>query len=79
MINEHLLTILFSLGGLILVQARPLRRDMTQMESRMDRVESRLREAARERTEVRDRLGRIEGYLDSLRQFFLGNGRGTAA
>ena len=79
MTNEQLLTILFPLGGLILVQSRPLRRDMAQMESRMARVESRLREAGRERTELRDRLGRIEGYLDLLRQFFLGNGRGTAA
>ena len=90
MTNEQLLTIVISiltatlaLAGLILAQSRALRRDMARMESRfesrMDRVESRLREAARERTELRDRLGRIEGYLDLLRQYFLGNGRGTAA
>jgi len=90
MTNEQLLTIVISiltatlaLAGLILAQSRALRRDMARMdsrfESRMDRVESWLREAARERTELRDRLGRIEGYLDLLRQFFLGNGRGTAA
>ena len=59
MTNEQLLTIIVSLGGLILtgggalaslilVQSRAIRRDMTQMESRfgdrMDRMESRLRE-----------------------------------
>ena len=90
MTNQQLLTIIISiltatlaLAGLILAQSRALRWDIARMESRfesrMDRVESRLREAARERTELRDRLGRIEGYLDLLRQFFLGNGRGTAA
>ena len=90
MTNEQLLTIVISiltatlaLAGLILAQSRALRRDMARMESRleswMDRVASQLREAARERTELRDRLGRIEGYLDLLRQYFLGNGRGTAA
>ena len=31
------------------------------------------------RLELRDRLGRIEGYLDVLREFFVGSGRGTAA
>ena len=90
MTNEQLLTIVISiltatlaLAGLIPAQSRALRRDLARMDSRfksrMDRVESQLREAARERTELRDRLGRIEGYLDLLRQFFLGNGRGTAA
>jgi len=90
MTNEQLLTIVISiltatlaLAGLILPQSRALRRDMARMDSRfksrMDRLESRLREAARERTELRDRLGRTEGYLDLLRRFFLGNGRGTAA
>ena len=29
--------------------------------------------------DLRDRMGRIEGYLDLLREFFLGSGRGTAA
>lgn len=39
MTNEQLLTIIIStlipLGGLILVQSRSLRRDMTQMEARL--------------------------------------------
>ena len=30
-------------------------------------------------SDLRDRLGRIEGYLDLLREFFVGSGRGTAA
>ena len=30
-------------------------------------------------SDLRDRLGRIEGYLDLLREFFGGGGRGTAA
>ena len=38
-----------------------------------------LRKASRERAELRDRLGRIESYLDLPQQFFLGNGRGMAA
>jgi len=29
-------------------------------------------------SDLRDRLGRIEGYLDLLREFFFGGGRGTA-
>ncbi len=29
--------------------------------------------------DLRDRLGRIEGYLDLLREFWGGSGRGTAA
>ena len=50
---------------------------------RMDRMEARLSEDIKEvRAEVRDlrdRLGRVEGYLDVLREFFVGSGRGTAA
>ena len=94
MTNEQLLTIIISLGGLILtvalalaglilVQARATRRDFSKKLStigselrdvRSD-LKSGLREAARERGELRDRLGRIEGYLDALRQFFVGNRR----
>lgn len=50
---------------------------------RMDRMERRVRQDIKElRGEVgdlRDRLGRVEGYLDVLREFFVGSGRGTAA
>ena len=65
MTNEQLLIIIFSiiipLGGLILVQARAIRRDMTQLESRlesrMDRMETRLGQHA---TQVRDDLKRLD-------------------
>ena len=47
------------------------------------RMEARLSEDIKEvRGEIgdlRDRLGRVEGYLDVLREFFVGSGRGTAA
>ncbi len=87
MSNEQLLTIINSiltatiaLGGLILAQSRALRSELREG----------LREAAAERTALRDRmeaqnsvlrdrLGRIECYLDLLRQFFVGGVRGTAA
>ena len=87
MTNEQLLPIIISiliatiaLGVLILARSRALRSELREG----------LREAARERTalrdrmesqnsDLRDRLGRIEGYLDLLQQFFIGGGRGTAA
>lgn len=67
---------------------------MDRMESRMDRmgsrlieridgVESRLIERINglesQYSDLRDRMGRIEGTLDVLREFFVGSGRGTAA
>lgn len=83
MTNEQLLTIIISiltatlaLGGLILAQSRALRSELKDIRSELH---SGLREAARERTNIRDRLSRIEGYLDLLREFFVGGGRGTAA
>ena len=39
---------------------------------RLDRLETQV-------GDLRDRMGRIEGTLDVLRQFFIRNGRGTAA
>ena len=98
MSNEQLFTIIVStiipLGGLILVQSRAMRRDMTQMEARLREDMRHLREDMRQDTaalrqdmkelrgevsDLRDRMGRIEGTLDILRQFFLDSGRGTAA
>ena len=102
MTNEQLLTIIVSLGGLILTSTVAIV-GLILAQSRALRSELRegLREAARERaalrdhvdtpigtlrdrmesqnSDLRDRLGRIEGYLDLLRQYFLRNGRGTAA
>lgn len=66
---------------------------MNRMESRMGRMESRLsgkidgvesRLTARidglesQYSDLRDRMGRIDGTLDVLREFFVGTGRGTA-
>jgi len=74
---------LIILAGLILAQARALRRDMTQMEMRLREDTAQLRQDMRELrgevSDLRDRMGRIEGTLDILRQFFLDSGRGTAA
>ena len=94
MTNEQLLTIVVSLGGLILIvslalgglilaQSRATRSELRDIRSELH---SGLRDAARERTELRDRMGRLEermarleGTLDVLREFFVGGGRGTAA
>ena len=67
-----IITVGIPLAGFNLFQARALRSELRDI-----RLE--LREAARERAALRDRLGRIEGYLDVLREFFVGSGRGTAA
>ena len=91
MTNQQLLTIIISLGGLILTATIALG-GLILAQTRTIRSELRegLREATRERaalrdrresqnSDLRDRLGRIEGYLDLLREFFVGGGRGTAA
>ena len=83
MTNEQLLTIIVPLEGLILTVSLALG-GLILAQSRA--VRSELRDAARERTELRDRMGRLEermarleGTLDVLREFFVGSGRGTAA
>ena len=70
-----------------LFTARTIRNQRVELESRfgsrMDRMESRL--AGRidglesQIGNLRDRMGRIEGTLDVLREYFVGTGRGTAA
>ena len=77
-----------------LFTARTIRNQRVDMESRMDRMESRLtgkidgvesRLAARidglesRYSDLRDRMGRIDGTLDLLRKSIVGDGRGTAA
>ena len=77
-----------------LFTARTIRNQRVDMEFRMDRMESRLtgridgvetRLAARidglesRYSDLRDRMGRIDGTLDLLRKSIVGNGRGTAA
>ena len=75
-----------------LFTARTIRSQRVDMESRMDRMESRLtgridgvetRLAARidglesRYSDLRDRMGRIDGTLDLLLKSIVGNGRGT--
>lgn len=89
-----ILSIVIPLGGLALVQTRALRQEMTQVEARLredmrhlreDRhqdtaqLHQNMKELRGEVSDLRDRMGRIEGTLDILRQFFLDRGRGTAA
>ena len=77
-----------------LFTARTIRNQRLDMESRMDRMEFRLtgridgvetRLAARidglesRYSDLRDRMGRIDGTLDLLRKSIVGNGRGTVA
>ena len=73
--------------AIMLYLHRMTRQDLKQMESRLsgriDGVESKI-ENLRDRMDsqngdLRDRMGRIEGTLDVLREFFIRNGRGTAA
>ena len=75
MSNRQLLTIIVSLGGLILTSTIAIV-GLNLAQSRA--IRSEMREAARERTAfrdhvdtqigtLRDRLGRIEGRLDELR------------
>ena len=91
MTNQQLLTIILSivvpLAGLVLVQSRALRRDISQVETRLRedlrqntaQLRQDMKELRGEVSDLRDRMGRIEGTLDILRQFFLDRGRGTAA
>ena len=87
MTNEQLLTIIISiltatiaLGGLILAQSRALRSELREGLREATRERAALRDRMEsQNSDLRDRLGRIEGYLDLLREFFVGGGRGTAA
>ena len=80
-----------ALGGFILAQTRAIRSELREglceaareRAALRDHVDAQIRNL-RDRMEsqncdLRDRLGRIEGYLDLLREFFVGSGRGTAA
>ena len=62
-----ILTATLALAGLILVQSRAMRREMTQMESRlgsrMDRMETRL---GQHTAQVRDDLKRLDGRVARL-------------
>lgn len=62
--------------GVMLYLHRTMRQDMRRMETRLRED---MKELRGEVSDLRDRMGRIEGTLDILRQFFLDSGRGTAA
>ena len=88
MTDEQLLTIIISiltatiaLGGLILAQTRALRSELRDGLREATRERAALRDRMEsQNSDLRDRLGRIEGYLDLLREFFVGGGCcGTAA
>ena len=72
--------------GLILTQFRASHRDLNEQ---LADIRSGLRDAARERTEIRDRItqvevslteriARIEGNVDMLREYIMGKGREPA-
>ena len=73
--------------GIMIYLHRVTRQDMSRLEGRLREDMKDLRgEVAdlRDRMDsqngdLRDRMGRIEGTLDVLRDFFIRNGRGTAA
>ncbi len=69
------------------VTARTIRNQRVELKSRfrsrIDRMESRLTGrfdgVELQTNNLRDRMGRIEGTLDVLRGYFVGNGRGSVA
>ena len=70
-----------------LFTARTIRHQRVEMESRfesrIDWMEShlpaRIDGVESQTSDLRHRMGRIEGTLDVLREYFVGTGRGTAA
>ena len=59
---------------------KDLRVEIVNLRDRMDAQNEALRDRMDAQNEaLRDRMGRIEGTLDVLREFFVHNGRGTAA
>ncbi|MCY4588856.1 MAG: hypothetical protein OXB98_22760 [Bryobacterales bacterium] len=57
-----------------------MRVEIVNLRNRMDAQNEALRDRMDAQNEaLRDRMGRIEGTLDVLRDFFVHNGRGTAA
>jgi hypothetical protein len=63
-----------------LFTARTIRNPRVEVESRMEsRLAARIDGLESQNSDLRDRMGRIEGTLDVLREFFVGTGRGTVA
>jgi len=69
--------------AILLYIHRSLRQDMRDLRGEVKDLRREVRELRQhvdtQNSDLRDRLGRIEGYLDLLQQFFIGGGRGTAA
>ena len=58
---------------------RRLDRMEGRLESRMDGVEKQIGDLRNRLRRLQERMARLEGTLDVLRDFFVRNGRGTAA
>ena len=65
--------------AIMLYLHRSLRQDLRGIETRLDGVESQIASLRKRMGRLEERMARLEGTLDVLREFFLHNGRGTAA
>ena len=65
-----------ALAGVILTSNRGVRQDMAQMESRLDKrisgLESRFDAMEKQFGELRERMARLEGLLEGLREAITG-------
>ena len=69
MSNEQLLTIIVSLGGLILTQSRATRTELRDIHERMDSQIADLRQQINLQIgELRERMAHLEGLLEGLRE-----------
>ena len=57
-----------TLGGLILAQSRAAARERAEIQKRVDQLE----------VSLVDRIARLEGSVDVLREYFAGTGRDAA-
>lgn len=64
-----IVAIMFYLHRVTRQDLKDLRLELANLRDRMDSLNG----------DLRDRMGRIEGSLDLLREFFVGSGRGIAA
>ena len=56
-----------------------LRQDIKDLRGEVKDLRGEVKDLRGEVVDLRDRMGRIEGTLDVLREFFVHNGRGSAA
>ena len=62
--------------GIMLYLHRVTRQDMSRLEGRL---EKQIGDLTARMGRLEERMARLEGALDVLREFFIRNGRGTAA